>query len=215
MPKIKLEQRKAILITGVIILITLIIGLKIIYQPKQGKAIRLKAEIQEEMERNSLIKEIIALQNDIEGYQNKFSPQPQTVWLEEKLRRLIENLDIKLIEIKSEASGEISGFSQLTVELKLKSNYHKIGKLVSQLEKLPEFIEVKNIKIVSTSVEAWDRLISADPKTITTPRRHPQSVGQKEKQENSEIINLTELDTILNKSQEAQIILEVCTFYVR
>lgn len=215
MIKIKPEQKKAIIITGGIILIVLVIGLKIIYQPQQAKTIKLKSEIKKEMERNSLIRGIISQQDDIKRYQNRFSPHPDAAWLEDKLRQLAEDLKIELIDFNPKGSQQISGFLQLTVEAKIKGNYHQIGKLISRLEKSPEFIEVKKIKMVSVSSEAWDKLAQT-AEVVATPggwRRRGQTVDQEEAK--SPKISPLELQTILNKSQQAQITLEVCTLYVQ
>ncbi len=211
MLKIKPEQQKSILITAAIIFITLIIGIKIIYQPKQSQSSRLKAQIQKETQRNSLIKEIIYCQDDIKRYQGRFSPQPTTAWLKDKLRGLIESLNIELIEINPKAAQELSGLSQLIVEVRLKANYHQIGKLVSRLEKSPEFIQVRRIQIISASSESWDKLNQNAGETAM-PRSRRLNTAEEPAGGN---ISQAALDTIVNRSQEAKVILEVSTAYVQ
>lgn len=211
MLKIKPEQQKGILITAAIIFITLIIGGKIIYQPKQFQSYQLKAQIQKESQRNSLIKEIVSCQDDIKRYQGRFSPQPTTAWLEDKLRSLIESLNIELIEINPKAGQELSGLAQLTVEVRLKANYHQIGKLVSRLEKSPEFIQVRKIQIISASSEYWNKLNQDAGKTIMPSGRR---LNTAEEPAGSNI-SQAELETILNRSQEAKVTLEVSTAYVQ
>jgi Tfp pilus assembly protein PilO len=218
MAKLGKEQQKAILITAGIIIATLVIGVKIIYRPQNAQAIKLKAEIKKETDKNSLISEIISGQNEIKHYQERFSPEEGTGWLENKLNQLADNLGLKLLGIKPKAKErENSGLLPLTVEVKLEGSYHKIGKLVSQLEKSSEFIEVNKIKMSSASSQAWDKLVQAGEEAVVSTAgnwRRSRKPAPKEQMREPKI-DQAGLETILSKSKEVEAVLEVSTYYVQ
>lgn len=215
MIKIDKEKQRGILISAGIILVTLIIGAKIIYQPQQAQTVKLKAEIKKEMEKNSLMKDIISAQNALKRYQDRFSPQPDISWLSERVNQSADTLNIEILEIEEATSaGEIPGFIPLSVEVKVRANYYKIGKLVSQLEKSREFIEVTKINLVSVPSKSWDKLTKAgEGKTIPASRRRGRSPIIEE--EIDDEFAPAELETLLNKSREIEAVLEVTTYYVQ
>lgn len=219
MTKLNKGQQKGILITAGIVLITLVIGIKIIYQPQGSEVTKLRAEMKKEIEKDSLIKEVISRQNEIKTQEQRFSPKSETAWLEDKLRQATNSLNIELLEIKPTTSEEETAeFIPLTVQVKLRANYPTIAKLVNQLEKLSEFIEVKKIKMSSVSSRAWDKLAqTAEEMVAWDTRRHGQISSQKEEKEKIEgpKINPADLETIVNKSKEVEVTLEVSTYYVR
>lgn len=211
------EKQRGLLITLAIVIVVVLVGVKIILQPQQTQVAKLKTEIKKETERNSLIKQIITVENSIKGYKDKLPSLGESSWLEEKLRQLSAGLDIEVIRIKAKDDiEEMPGLSCLTVEAKLKADYHKIGKLVSQLEKSPEFIEVKKVKISSLSSQAWDKLAQVEKELAVLTNARRRGRGPIQQEAAADTINQpADLEAVINQSKEVEAILEVSTYYVR
>lgn len=152
----ELNKRKDILIVAGIILLSLIVANKSIYQVQKRQINYLKREIKEEETKSRLIKEMIALNKRMESYQKRLPLQKNISWLMGGVTRLAKDAQIKIISFQPKKVDKQEGYLRIPLAVRVSGDYHELGGFLEKIESAKEFIKLDslNLNIAKATDEA-------------------------------------------------------------
>lgn len=142
-----LSKRKDILIVAGIILLSLIVANKSIYQVQKRQINSLKGEIKEEETKNRLIKEVVALDKKMESYQKRLPLRRDISWLMGRITPLARGTQTKIISFQPREIGKQDGYLHMSLAVKISGDYHELGEFLGKIESTEEFIKIDSFTL--------------------------------------------------------------------
>lgn len=136
-----------IIFTGVIVVITIIIGAMFIYIPFSDKKKSLRAEILRERDKNVLIGKIRGLGKHLRIYEKRVPKEAGVSWLLREVSDIASKDEIDISSIKPGISEDYPPYTKLYVIIDVISTYNQLGKFISKIESSEKFLKVDSISI--------------------------------------------------------------------
>lgn len=175
LPKIDLNKvRKEYLTLGSILLIILIafFAYKNVLSPLLGRIKeasaqmeRKKADIQKArispQALSELEKEIEGLKSQIASYRRRLKARAEVPQILKELNQIAEHLKIKFVSVnplervKTPLPEGEELLIQLPIKVKLQCGYHELSIFINQIENLPRFTKITDLKLKSDSRNIW------------------------------------------------------------
>ena len=137
------------------------IGYHAMYVPQQGHARLINVKSTQVQADHRAQQEVAALLQQIEPYQKRLPPTPDTSWLVHTVVDLGHNAGLDLSTVTQETPQENPQFTHLEVTLQFAATYHQLGMFLDALERSEHFIRVDALDVTvprDTDSEAAIRL---------------------------------------------------------
>ncbi|MFH1783203.1 MAG: type 4a pilus biogenesis protein PilO [Candidatus Omnitrophota bacterium] len=145
-PKIQ-KSNNIVLITVGMVILTLAVGVLIVYFPFLAKYKTISNKIMDERNRNLLIAEIGVTEKYLDFYERRLSGDKGITWLLKEVSGLAATESIKIVNIKPLDSEKKKDYTRLSLKLETISTYYQLGKLVSSIESSEKFLVIDKIDI--------------------------------------------------------------------
>jgi Tfp pilus assembly protein PilO len=134
-------------ISGIIVFaLTFYIG-RGIYSKQTTVLNSMQQQLTEKSQVQDISSEISSSIVELRKLQKRLSPAMETELLIQEVGRIAQEEGVVLNSIIPGLPRSIGEFTQLSVALRLKADYHKLGKLISSIENSPMFIRVDRVNI--------------------------------------------------------------------
>ena len=140
-------MKSALLIGGIALAITGVVGYNFIYVPGQREVRVLRTEITQEEKKQETEQDIAVLLDRLEGYRKHLPQAPDPSWLSGQAVELADRSGIQLASILKSAPQTVGQFASLTVDLEFSASYHQLGEFLDQVERSDHFLRVERLTV--------------------------------------------------------------------
>lgn len=138
---------KIAVLSGGIIIITLIIGILFIYIPFADKNKSLRNEILRERDRNILLGNIRAFGKYLKLYEKRISKGMDVSWLLADISDMASKESIEVSSITPGSPEDFKLYTKLYIVMDTISTYGALGNFISRIESSEKFLKIENIDI--------------------------------------------------------------------
>ena len=146
-------MKPALLIGGIALAITGVVGYNFIYVPGQREVRLFRTQITQEEKKQETEQEVAVLLDQLEGYRKHLPQTPDPSWLSGQAVELAERSGILLASISKGAPQTAGQFTRLTVDLEFSASYHQLGEFLDQVERSDHFLRVERLTVNRASLE--------------------------------------------------------------
>ncbi len=147
-----ITQRKDIIIFVLLLVLAFFIGYNVIYKSRLNKINSIGSQIEEEEKKNEALKIIAVLERRLQAYQKRSFSTTEITQLVDKISELAERVGIEIETFNPKQAISRKEYIELSLEVPLRCNYHKLGKLLSLIESNQELIWVKRLNIQKPAI---------------------------------------------------------------
>ncbi len=144
---LNITQRKDTMIFVLLLVLAFFIGYNVIYKSRLNKINSIGSQIEEEEKKNEALEIIAVLERRLQAYQKRSFSTTEITQLVDKISELAERAGIEIETFNPKQAISRKEYIELSLEVLLRCNYHKLGKLLSLIESNQELIWVKRLNI--------------------------------------------------------------------
>lgn len=157
-----LGQRKDAIVFVLIIVLAVMIGRNGVYQYNLSKINFTKSKVEEEKKKNEMLGFIGILDRRLDKYRVRSYLAPEITQLIDRISHLAKTSGVRVETFEPRPAVHRQHYIELLIEIPLKSDFHRLGKLLSLIESNQEFIQIKELRIEKPTV--------IDPNADNIPR---------------------------------------------
>jgi Tfp pilus assembly protein PilO len=144
---LNITQRKDIMTFVLLLVLAFFIGYNVIYKSRLNKINSIGSQIEEEKKKSEALEIIAALERRLQAYQKRSFSTTEITQLVDKISELAKRAGIEIETFNPKQAISRKQYIELSLEVPLRCNYHKLGKLLSLIESNQELIWVKKLNI--------------------------------------------------------------------